>query len=79
VTLSLRQWSDHVWAFYVDDGNAFGPRLAYVTDSRENGAVQAIQDRCERSFGYDGKRPDTTLATPAGPDRNTLIQQGERL
>ena len=25
------------------------------------------------------KRPDGTLPTPAGPDRNTLTQQGERL
>jgi hypothetical protein len=42
VTLSLRQWSDHVWAFYRDDGNAFGPRLEYVTDSRESAEFERV-------------------------------------
>jgi hypothetical protein len=91
MTLSLRQWSDHVWAFYRDDGNPFGPRLEYVADSRETVALQAIL----ADGGYDRDtgeslsnrpvstgavvRPDTTLPTPAGPDRSNLSQQGERL
>jgi hypothetical protein len=79
MTLSLRQWSDHVFAFYRDDGNAFGPRLEYVADSRETVALQAILGQSEQLFGYDGERPDTTLTTPAGPDRSNLSQQGERL
>jgi hypothetical protein len=80
MTLSLRKWSDHVYAFYRDDpGNPFGPYLVYVADSRETVALQAILGESEQLFGYDGERPEPTLATPAGPDRTSLTQQGERL
>jgi hypothetical protein len=65
MTLSLRQWSDHVWAFYRDDGNPLGPSLEYVTDSRETQALQAIQHDGER-YNVDGP------ASANSPDRTEL-------
>jgi hypothetical protein len=47
--LSLRKWSDHVYAFYRDDGGALGPRLEYVADSRETVALQAIGHHPDKS------------------------------
>jgi hypothetical protein len=52
--ITLRKWSDHVWAFYIDDGNPFGGRLACVTDSRENAAVD---EQLEEVIWPEHRRP----------------------
>ena len=75
-----RQWGFWTFAAYLDDGTWFGEFVGTADTRREAEALarQAILDRGEHPFGYDVDGP-TAAVTPAGPDRQPLTQQGERL
>lgn len=79
--ISLRRWSDYVWAAYVEDGNPFGGRLLCVLDVREYLTPQEIRDGMaawiEHRFVGESKAPEgsatntqpSDLTPPTTPER----------